>query len=116
MGRLLRKGASGEQEADSDCRTFKWTVSKVLEEPEPEAKLVKPPPVATAPVQTFTPKARLEKCQCVNAMNCSSMVLVSRKQCCEKRLFESCNVRNKDNRINRQKSRSQIRNPPRTRR
>ena len=30
---------------------------QVLEEPEPEAKLVKPPPVATAPVQTFTPKA-----------------------------------------------------------
>lgn len=28
----------------------------VLEEPEPEAKLAKPPPVATAPVQTFTPK------------------------------------------------------------
>jgi len=31
---------------------WKW----VLEEPEPEAKLAKPPPVATAPVQTFTPK------------------------------------------------------------
>lgn len=31
---------------------WKW----VLEEPEPEAKLAKPPPVATAPVQTFMPK------------------------------------------------------------
>ena len=29
---------------------------KVLEEPE-EEKTVKPPPVATAPVETFTPKA-----------------------------------------------------------
>ena len=34
---------------------------QVLEEPEPEAKLVKPPPVATAPVQTFTPKAGCQK-------------------------------------------------------
>ncbi|CAJ1362907.1 unnamed protein product [Effrenium voratum] len=31
---------------------WKW----VLEEPEPEAKLAKPPPVATAPVETFVPK------------------------------------------------------------
>ena len=37
---------------------FDTTESQVLEEPEPEAKLAKPPPVATAPVQTFTPKAR----------------------------------------------------------
>mmetsp|Transcript_62748 Transcript_62748/g.147126 ORF Transcript_62748/g.147126 Transcript_62748/m.147126 type:complete len:478 (+) Transcript_62748:55-1488(+) len=28
----------------------------VLEEPEPEAKLAKPPPVQTTPVETFTPK------------------------------------------------------------
>lgn len=40
--------------------TFDGWPSQVLEEPEPEAKLAKPPPVATAPVQTFTPKAGLD--------------------------------------------------------
>ena len=36
------------------------SAAQVLEEPEPEAKLVKPPPVAVAPVETFTPKAGWE--------------------------------------------------------